>query len=787
MRWRTAPVLAGAALAACVALSAWGALASLQPPRWTRAEMEALLPGGPRFLIVYGTQVPETAPALRAEAARLATGLFGAAGDTLIADRDAQEDSLAAHPVVLVGTPRENLWTRRFAPALPVQFRDGAFRWYGSDYDRPDEVLRLVYPNPLDPRRFLLLLAANSAAALGRPHGFFFGDQDWRIERGGELLRSGTFGQSKAAPWHYDAGLDRDREREAAEFTAALERRTLNGLVVETPPGLPRARERSEEAAHLMKRLDSLGFAVPSGATLRLTFYRSLEQKGTLSHVTRPEHLAEPRRAAIALPAGWTSSDLWSVAALRLVRLGASPDSPLLEPAGAWLAGRWGGEPIERAIARLYFAGLLPTARDAASRSALWRSPLQMIPARALLAGATLQCAAPRSRTALLALLGRSPPGTLDSLCRAAGVDRAKFERRFAALADSLARAGQRLGSTQPKPAAITSFMRGVCLAHSVSLERGYLSDSCASQLQRLKALGADWVSISPFGFLPSVRAPVIEPSAEGGENEETDEAVCEAAARARALGLRVLLAPHLWTRGWTGALQFGASEWPHFFDEYRAFLLHYALLAEREHMDALVVGHELPTASLAFPDRWRELIAEVRRVYHGPVTYGANWDREVNQIAFWDACDMIGVSFYDPLASRPGATAAELAAAARRALGSLHDLARKTGRPVLLTEAGYPAIASAAMRPWEESRLESADPEAQRACYQALLDALDPEDWVAGVFLWKWPSGGEPSGPEDGSYTPRGKPAEPVMARAFRAWQDRPVRVPAPAKSPGH
>jgi hypothetical protein len=786
MRGRTALALAGAALAALAALTAWGAGAPLQPPRWTRVEMEALLPGGPRFLIVYGTQVPESTPALRAEAARLASSLFGAAGDTLLADRDALEDSLAAHPVVLVGTPRENLWTRRLAPGLPVQFRDGAFRWSGHDYDQPDEALRLVYPNPLDPRRFLLLLAANSPAALARPHGFFFGDQDWRIERGGELLRSGTFAQSKAAPWHYDPALDRDREREAADFTAALLRQTLNGLEVETPPGLPRARERAEDAARLMKRLDSLGFAAPGGASVRLTFYVSLEQKGALTHSTRPEHLAEPRRAAIALPAGWSRPDLWSVAALRLVRLGASPDSPLLEPAGAWLVGRWGGESLERAIARLYFAGLLPTASDAASRSALWRSPLQMIPARALLAGATIQCAAPRSRAALLALLGHFPPGTLDSLCRAAGVDRAKFERRYTALADSLARAGQRLEPAPRSSGAITSFMRGVCLAHSVSLERGYLSDSCASQLRRLRALGADWVSISPFGFLPSTRAPVIEPSADGGENEETDEAVCEAAARAHALGLRVLLAPHLWTRGWTGALEFGASGWPHFFEEYRAFLLHYAVLAEREHMDALVVGHELPTASLAFPDRWRELIAEVRRVYRGPVTYGANWDREVDQIAFWDACDMIGVSFYDPLATRAGATPAELETAARRALGSLRDLARKTGRPVLLTEAGYPAIASAAVRPWEESRLEGADPEAQGACYQALMDALDPEDWVAGVFLWKWPSGGEPSGREDGSYTPRGKPAEAVMARAFQAWQDRPVRVSARAKSSG-
>jgi hypothetical protein len=799
MRGSCAHALAGAALAALAALGGAGAAradrvaaaapgaaaaaASLQSPRWTRAEMEALLPGGPRFLIVYGTQVPASTASLRAEAARLAGSLLGAAGDTLLADRDVSADSIAAHPVVLVGAPRENLWTRRLAPALPVQFHDGAFRWAGHDYGRPDEALRLVYPNPLDPRRFLLLVAANGAAALAQPHGFFFGDEDWRIERAGELLRSGTFAQSKAAPWRYEPALDRDREREAAEFSASLRHWTFARLEVEAPPDLPHARERAQAAADLLMRLDSLGFAAPAGAAPRLTLYRSLEQKGVFTHNTRPEFLIEPRHAALALPAGWERSDLWSIVALRLTRLGASTESPLLEPASAWLSGRWGGEPLERAIARLYFSGLLPTAREAASRSSLWRSPLVMVPARAVLAGAVFQCAGPRSRAALLGVLTRSPPGTIDSLCRAAGIDRARLERRYTMLSDSLARAGQRL---TPPPAAgnpLATFARGVCLAHSVSLERGYLSDSCARELRHLAPLGVDWVSISPFGFLPSARAPVIEPSADGGENEETDEAVCEAAARAHALGMRVLLAPHLWTRGFSGALEFGASGWPHFFDEYRAFLLHYAVLAEREHMDALEVGHELPTASLPFPDRWRELIGEARRVYHGPITYGAGWDREAAAVGFWDACDVIGVSFYAPLAARPGADAAELVAGARRALAGLHDLARRSGRPVLLVEAGYPALPEAAVRPWEESRREAADTEAQRACYQALLDALDPEDWLAGVFVWKWPSGAQPSGPSDASFTPRGKPAEAVMGRAFNGWRDRPVRAPVPRK----
>ena len=165
-------------------------------------------------------------------------------------------------------------------------------------------------------------------------------------------------------------------------------------------------------------------------------------------------------------------------------------------------------------------------------------------------------------------------------------------------------------------------------------LEGGYLSAACGTELARLRGFGAGWVSITPFGYLPAGDRPTILPSADGGPDQENDEAVVEAVARARALGLRVWLTPHLWTRGFVGSLAYGPDGWRRFFAQYRAFILHYALLAEREQVDGLVIGHELTSAALGHPDRWRTLIAEVRRVYSGTLTYEANWGEEVEGVA---------------------------------------------------------------------------------------------------------------------------------------------------------
>jgi hypothetical protein len=81
-----------------------------------------------------------------------------------------------------------------------------------------------------------------------------------------------------------------------------------------------------------------------------------------------------------------------------------------------------------------------------------------------------------------------------------------------------------------------------------------------------------------------------------------------------------------------------------------------------------------------------------------------------------------------------------------------------------------------AALRPWEE-RQGKVDLETQRACYDALVGALEGETWVAGAFFWKWYTSPESGGPQDASFTPKGKPAETVMRRAFQMWGKRAVK----------
>ena len=94
---------------------------------------------------------------------------------------------------------------------------------------------------------------------------------------------------------------------------------------------------------------------------------------------------------------------------------------------------------------------------------------------------------------------------------------------------------------------------------------------------------------------------------------------------------------------------------------QYHTFLMHYAHLAGEIDAAMLVVGTELANAARTRPAFWRRLIADVRAVYGGALTYAANWWEEYEDIAFWDALDYIGVQGYFELSKEDDPTLAML------------------------------------------------------------------------------------------------------------------------------
>ncbi|GBD07720.1 hypothetical protein HRbin21_01552 [bacterium HR21] len=310
---------------------------------------------------------------------------------------------------------------------------------------------------------------------------------------------------------------------------------------------------------------------------------------------------------------------------------------------------------------------------------------------------------------------------------------------------------------------------------------------------QRLGALrelrqqtAAGWVALCVFEYQSTPTSADIAPNTDGrnpvtgqpNPTTSTPEDIRAAVADARALGLRLLLKPHVdvYSGAWRGTIQ-PSPEW---FRAYTAMMVRYAQLAEELGIEMLCIGTELVTATqTAWTPFWERLIDTIRQVYRGRLLYAANWEgtpevpgAEFSRIGFWQRLDFIGVNFYPPATASPQEPVPTPEEIVQRWDGyrrQLRALARQLGKRVVITEVGCQSVQGALAAPWDYRRGTAPgalpDMEAQERYYQAVRLLCAAEPWCAGVFWWEWESVPSPS--EQTGYTPRNKPA----ARVVREW----------------
>ena len=156
--------------------------------------------------------------------------------------------------------------------------------------------------------------------------------------------------------------------------------------------------------------------------------------------------------------------------------------------------------------------------------------------------------------------------------------------------------------------------------------------------------------------------------------------------------------------------------------------------------------------------------------MYGGSLTYGANWDREFEEVEFWDLLDFIGVHAYFSLTEKMDASIEELEQGWQPHVLALEGLTAAYGKPVLFTEVGYRSITGAGVDPWNWQVRRPTDGGAEQAdAYEALFRTFWDRSWFAGLFVWEWdPARTAANSRFDDGYSPQNKRAAEVMARWF-------------------
>ena len=208
--------------------------------------------------------------------------------------------------------------------------------------------------------------------------------------------------------------------------------------------------------------------------------------------------------------------------------------------------------------------------------------------------------------------------------------------------------------------------------------------------------------------------------------------------------------------------------------------ILHYARLAQEEGVALFGLGLELKHSVREHPERWRRIIAKVRKVYTGKITYSANWYEEWEHVTFWDALDFIGIGAYfelkpgDSDRARPGAASwQDLVERWRPIRERLRRVSSKYHRPVLFTEVGYTGYRDCAERPWEwagkQGKRVPIDHDAQVRALTALFEIVRGEACLAGLFVWSFYT--NPSDIAAWEYAVQGRPSAAVVRRAYAPY----------------
>jgi len=293
------------------------------------------------------------------------------------------------------------------------------------------------------------------------------------------------------------------------------------------------------------------------------------------------------------------------------------------------------------------------------------------------------------------------------------------------------------------------------------------------TELTRIAGSGATAVSIQAIyrmerhDSVEVVRHPTSSP---------TEASLRRTFRQARERGLRMMFFPTINLRDeaanatwWRGNIE--PRDWDLWWGNYQAFNLQLARVAQEEGVEWYSVGTERESTH-RFPERWRGLIREVRRVFTGKVTYSVNFDAH-DGFTFGDGLDVIGINTYDPIAKREQTPSdGQIRDAWWWIVYKARTLEARFHKPVMITEVGYPSVARAHAGPWDFRTSQPADPGLQDRLVTGALKVLRNWGDGAAVFYYLYgenlQAGVVPGGAGDRTYAPWGKPVEASLRWYF-------------------
>ena len=217
----------------------------------------------------------------------------------------------------------------------------------------------------------------------------------------------------------------------------------------------------------------------------------------------------------------------------------------------------------------------------------------------------------------------------------------------------------------------------------------------------------------------------------------------------AKSLGLHVFVPIQLQSSGdqpWSAFVHFSTyAQEQQWFDSYWQTVKPYAQAAQQYGIEQFAIGTEYRWLEQNAPTSlWNRLIDEMSQVFHGTITYDMDWTSLAFSPPSWmrnPLLKMIGISSYAPVVNY--AVRVDPAQMrdlwARKSQRDLDNFSIAVGKPILLSEIGFPNCQVALYQPWNSSCTAPQDQQEQAAATDAALADIIPDKHILGTFFWGW------------------------------------------------
>lgn len=291
-----------------------------------------------------------------------------------------------------------------------------------------------------------------------------------------------------------------------------------------------------------------------------------------------------------------------------------------------------------------------------------------------------------------------------------------------------------------------------------------------SAKMAELSSVNANWVAVIPYGFSRSGEPDVSFDHQRQWWGERTN-GTCKLIQYAKQNNLKVMVKPHVWVRGegWTGNYTLKTEEeWISWENAFTLYIVNHAIKADSMNAELFCIGTEYRIPAKERPAFWRGLIAKVRDVYDGKITYASNWDNYEN-ITWWDAVDYIGVDAYFPLVDGKHPSVDEIKNGWQPIKENLKAFSTKWDKPIIFTEYGFQSVNGAAGKHWSVAKTsENTNNQLQADAYEATFQAFENEDWFQGGFFWKWHFMARTQSFRGTEWTPQNKPAMETISKWY-------------------